>query len=668
MGLQQSHLSPCAAVINRAQQMNEANKHENDGFLSYESGFMPLSSPLTQLPPRFKAWDQLAASLPELLRDQTLRATVDRLEVLSADAQSLPDKYLQRASTILSIVAHLYVHADMGGSVKVPECLSKPWNEVTKRLGREKPALSYIDLIVYNWKKISNTDADFCLENLSLLVPTVDIDEERVFYLTQAEILSRATPLLNAVVGAQVAVQSDDVDALKAALEQMTATLDKIGRKSLMKITPNPTRKSYVDPVVWAKSVAPVAVPLRPDVPGPGGTASPLFHLMDNFIGRTSYSALLGEEAQRIRKDYPRHWREVISAAAEVDVAAFIGKKDTPKLTQAWEMMKERYHGPMGLLGLHRRKVFAYLPMAFKVGRSATIAGFKGDVSQAEWLRVHNELEISRQERYTEGNASQDIATTTQPRKPADQSYPVSALVEHSSKDTGCWFAAKGRVYDVTKYLRTHPGGDKILINSSGRDITADLLAVSHFQEPTISEKLEKYVIGDLDIHAFNSEALRKLYDFSVAMAYKVTDLHTTIGNDVTFLQSKLTSVETPRELTEQKRRFMAAAQKLLGDQFVPSIASHVEAIAASCGSPTESRFKALQRSSASVATIEEGYQTLGLCQAQAVSLLRTLESVPTSAAALSERQAGAVERCLERLAELLEILRPRISRDTSPS
>jgi cytochrome b involved in lipid metabolism len=653
--LQPSPRSPCATAIDRAQRLNEANQHENEGFLSYKSGFMPSSCPATQLPERFRSWDQLAASLPELVRDQTLRATVDRLAVLPTDAKSLPDQYLQRASTLLSIVSHAYVYTDMAGPAPLPVCLTQPWTEVTTRLGREKPALSYIDLIVYNWKKNNAAEAEFCVDNLSLLVPTVDNAEERVFYLTQAEILSRATPLLNAIVDAQNAVLCDDAAALRVVLERMSNTLNDIGRKSLMKIAPNPTRKSHVDPVVWAKSVAPLAVPLSADVPGPGGTASPLFHLMDNFIGRTSYNAMLGVEAERIRKHYPQNWRNVISAAAEVDIATFVVKKNDPALRQSWELMKERYRGPMGLLGLHRRKVFAYLPMAFKVGRSMTIAGFNGNVAKEEWHRVHEELEKSRQERYAEGKLSGATMATSNARKSNGQTYRISTLVEHSSKDVGFWFAANGRVYDATKYLRIHPGGDKILINSSGRDVTADLLAVTHLQEPTIAEKLEKFAIGELCVPDFNSEELRQFYDFAVAMAYKVTDLHKTFGNDVTFLDRQLTSVDPPGVLTEQKRRFAVAATARLVEQSVPSIALHAEVLAALCGSSTVGRFKALQRGYLPSISLEQGDQMLDLCKSQAVLLLKTLENVSALATELPQAQMNTVKHVLEQLANLLE-------------
>ena len=661
---------------------------------------MPAQQPLTALPPTHQAWDDLAAALPQLLCDQTLRDSVNAMPELLAHDKSLPDAYLHRASTVLSIVAHAYVHADMGGPTALPACVQRPWDTVSKRLGRDIPCLTYIDLIVYNWKHLKPAEEEFCVENLSLLVPTVNNAEENVFYLTQAEILSRATPLLGGVVDAQRAVLNDDAAGLKSALATMGETLSGIGRKTLMKIAPNPTHATHVDPVVWAKSVAPLAVPLRADVPGPGGTASPLFHMMDAFIGRRAYNATLGEEAQRIRATYPPHWRDLVAAAGEVDVAAFLASAKDPELTALWEGLKEKYRGSMGLLGMHRRKVFAYLPMAFKVGRSATIAGFKGEMAEEEWLTVHRELEKSRQERYGGGErvtvpqaaASQLksgklaelgiipiivviqtlvwyvvslVAATgafgnskSQPRRPSSKTYAISTLVEHSNSAVGFWFAAKGRVYDASKYLRAHPGGDKIIVSCSGRDATADLSAVSHFQEPAIAEKLARFVIGNLDVRQFASAALRELYDFSVAMAYKMPDLHATFGNDMTFVEGKLTSEEEPGAMTAQKQRFLATIQERVGTQYVSAMASHAAAVAKSAGSNTAERFDALRGGrEGSSSTTEQASETLEACKAQAVRLLKALESVPVSAEVLSSSQQAAVQHALERIAGLLESL-----------
>jgi nitrate reductase (NAD(P)H) len=58
-----------------------------------------------------------------------------------------------------------------------------------------------------------------------------------------------------------------------------------------------------------------------------------------------------------------------------------------------------------------------------------------------------------------------------------------------------CWIVVKDMVYDVTKYLDSHPGGgDSILING-GMDSTEDFEAI-HSQKAW--GLLDEYYIGDL--------------------------------------------------------------------------------------------------------------------------------------------------------------------------
>ncbi len=44
-------------------------------------------------------------------------------------------------------------------------------------------------------------------------------------------------------------------------------------------------------------------------------------------------------------------------------------------------------------------KVYGYLELAFKVGRSVTIGGFKGVFKDRTWDQVDGELERAREER-----------------------------------------------------------------------------------------------------------------------------------------------------------------------------------------------------------------------------------------------------------------------------
>ena len=52
------------------------------------------------------------------------------------------------------------------------------------------------------------------------------------------------------------------------------------------------------------------------------------------------------------------------------------------------------------------------------------------------------------------------------------------------------------RVYDVTKFLDEHPGGEKILIRNAGIDSTEEFEEIGHSSDAR--ELLKEYLIGEL--------------------------------------------------------------------------------------------------------------------------------------------------------------------------
>jgi sulfite reductase (NADPH) flavoprotein alpha-component len=382
---------------------NRALGHENLGFLSEEHGFEPSAPPLQNLPPSHRAWDDMVGHLPDLFRTLRLREAFDAMPVLPVDAENLPDTFLCRASALLSMFAHAYVRGTLGPPAELPACIRQPWEEVTRRLGRPEPFLSYIDLIVYNWRLHDPARADpMRVENMDLLIPTVGNQEERVFHLTQVEILAQCAPVVGAVVRAQEAVVRGDVAGLERELRAILERFQHVTEVSFQKISPNPRSSTFVDPVVWAKTVAPFAVPITVGVQGPSGTSSPIFHLMDAFLGRASYGSLLGTEAMHIRRWYPEYWRNFIDAVGSVSVRDFVSGRGDRLLEGLFQNLVDGYAGDKGFLGVHRLKVYGYLETAFKMGRSVTIGGFHGLFKDREWNRVDGELDITRNERFLE--------------------------------------------------------------------------------------------------------------------------------------------------------------------------------------------------------------------------------------------------------------------------
>ncbi|KAG4929042.1 hypothetical protein AAZX31_19G243800 [Glycine max] len=69
-------------------------------------------------------------------------------------------------------------------------------------------------------------------------------------------------------------------------------------------------------------------------------------------------------------------------------------------------------------------------------------------------------------------------------------------VAKHNNKKD-CWIIINGKVYDITPFLDEHPGGDEVLLTSTGKDATIDFEDVGH--SDSAIEMMEKYFIGKVD-------------------------------------------------------------------------------------------------------------------------------------------------------------------------
>ncbi|NXO42068.1 CYB5B protein, partial [Locustella ochotensis] len=58
------------------------------------------------------------------------------------------------------------------------------------------------------------------------------------------------------------------------------------------------------------------------------------------------------------------------------------------------------------------------------------------------------------------------------------------------------WLVIHGRVYDVTRFLEEHPGGEEVLLEQAGRDATESFEDVGHSSDAR--EMLKQYYIGEV--------------------------------------------------------------------------------------------------------------------------------------------------------------------------
>ena len=388
-------------ILQTAELVNNILGHENLGFLSSEHGLVPANPFPERLPAYFDAWEEIIENLAQHYTSLRLRHVVDAMPVLRADDSKLDDNCLVRACALLSMLSHAYWYVrSYPPAHGLPTQLRKPWETVQQRLRRPIGVLHYIDLIVYNWQfKNKEGEDNFDLSNLDLLFPTVNNPSEQVFYLTQLEILAHCSPIIPAIVRAQEAIVQNELEALKEALQVIITCLKKIVRKSLFNIDPNRYSPNYVNHVVWAKTVAPFAVPFRPKALGPSGTSSPIFNILDTFFGRMHHKTFLGKEIKALRSTYPVFWQKFIEAVSQISLRDYVNRVEDPTLTNLVCEAVDIYAGEHGFLGRHRMKVFGYLEMAFKVGRDVTIGGFAGKFKDKEHEHVDSQLEWARLER-----------------------------------------------------------------------------------------------------------------------------------------------------------------------------------------------------------------------------------------------------------------------------
>ena len=493
--------TPSQRVLARASDANRHAGHENLGFLSVAHGLMPTAEPTLHLPGTHRAWDDLAGELPELYGRLAVRRAIDALPTLPADRGALADEHLLRAGALLGILAHAYWWADREPPSALPEAVATPWRTVSHRLGRPAPHLSYVDLVVYNWRLVDPARPRQ-VQNMRLLLPTVGNEAEHVFYLTQAEILARCAPVIDAVVRAHGAVRADAADVLIEALETIEACLDEVIRHALPKINPARWSPTHVDPVLWAKTVAPFGVPFYPSAAGPSGTSSPIFHVLDAFFGRATYRTRLGQEMTHLNQWHPRHWRDFVDAIRQTSVRSYVEARGHPPLRVAYDDALARYAGESGFLGRHRMKVYGYLELAFKVGRTVTIGGFSGPFRTRTWMDVDTELAHAADERRARPAAdpSTDSAADARPASTVDvPRLPRSAVALHNNDRVGYWIAVDGMVYDVTRLRQVHPGGIDILDAHAGTDATAAFHRVGHHGSHRVKALAERYRIGMLD-------------------------------------------------------------------------------------------------------------------------------------------------------------------------
>ncbi|OXB75066.1 UNVERIFIED_CONTAM: hypothetical protein H355_015427 [Colinus virginianus] len=205
--------------------------------LSEEYGFL-LPNPLTELPPPYSPWMEIAHELPQLITSHQLRARIRQMPQLNTQ-QLRGREELHLAHLVLSFLTMGYVWQEgEEGTVKVlPHNLAVPFWEVSQALGLP-PILSHADFVLANWRRKDPSG------NLEPIISLPGGESLRGFILVTLLVEKAAVPGIKATVQAVHAIRHLDNELLHRALLGLAAAIGDMGR-ALQRM------HDYVDPAVF---------------------------------------------------------------------------------------------------------------------------------------------------------------------------------------------------------------------------------------------------------------------------------------------------------------------------------------------------------------------------------------------------------------------------------
>ncbi|KAK0707253.1 hypothetical protein B0H67DRAFT_306867 [Lasiosphaeris hirsuta] len=439
--------APARQVMIRAEEIGPSTGWK-DGYLSVEHGFCPPDyneSPgaLANSPGRI--WADLCERMPGCVARGRVRESVAALPIVSGTEDLIPDKALWAAVVALGMLCSIYRYevkndgnegvtvnpkkytpsCEMGDDlgeelVGIPRSIALPYWQVSRRLGRSIPHLTFFDQSSFNMKIRDPTSTYPYIgrfDNMDMRWPVFGERTEIAFqkgcadtsgrcrvpaFKTQTDLPPSASfqhgP--DAIASCQEHVMNRNIEGLLREMVRLKEILERMPN-AFHSINTNPNSGDNYVPghqwVRWGKFSA----PLSKRCPASSGLQFPPFLVMDAFLGRKKYDSFLGAEGLHLRAWLPSNVRAFIAAIEyHYRIPEFVKQSGDHRLMGVMDGIVEAYTGERGFMGTHRYKVFGILEIASKTGRTET-NGLSGssDPNGKAWEETHKQFSESMKER-----------------------------------------------------------------------------------------------------------------------------------------------------------------------------------------------------------------------------------------------------------------------------
>lgn len=114
-------------------------------------------------------------------------------------------------------------------------------------------------------------------------------------------------------------------------------------------------------------------------------------------------------------------------------------------------------------------------------------------------LNNNTETASTQEVTNTQQQTTQTTATqtqTTEQTQTTKNGYTLADVANHPNSNS-CWTAISGNVYDLTSYIKRHPGGSANVLRICGKDGTSDFMG-QHGGQSKPEKILAGFLIGPL--------------------------------------------------------------------------------------------------------------------------------------------------------------------------